>query len=327
MTPQDEQFVQRAIVGLADPPPTVVLVTDKSSADDPMAHFCDRLVELAPNIKIRREDDGPFPAPALVMGRHLNIGYQVNPTGKMLEGMVDALNSASSGVCDPPPSHEDLAKRIDLPVTLKLYVAQGCPHCPGSLSRLQALAAHNPFIRLRVIDGEAFALQARADQVRSVPTLILDDQVRWSGPVNMEEVLTFCIDRDPSSLSAASLRQLIEAGDAARVSSMMRESGRLFPALTDLLTHERWSVRLGAMVTAEYLAEDAPALGLELCERLWRKFHTLPPQVQGDVLQVWGQIESKTTRGYLLSVISGDCDEETKATAAEVLDEMGANGD
>ena len=135
-------------------------------------------------------------------------------------------------------------------------------------------------------------------------------------------MLTQCLQRDPTRLSAATIRQLIEAGDAARVSGMMVESGKLFPALTELLTHDRWSVRLGAMVTAEYLAEDAPDLALELSKLLWQQFDKLPSQVQGDVLQVLGQIESDITRGYLLKVISGAYDEQTKATAAEVLDEM-----
>ena len=157
-----------------------------------------------------------------------------------------------------------------------------------------------------------------------MPTLILEDDIRWTGPVNIEELLTQCVQRDPARLSAASLRQLIEAGDAARVSTMMAESGRLFPALIDLLVHESWSVRLGAMVTAEYLAEAGPAISLRLCGLLWERFARLPPQVQGDVVQVLGQIDSEATRSYLSSVVSGDFEEVIKTTAAEVLEEMGA---
>ena len=327
MTPQDEQLIRRSLSAHTDPPPAIVLVAGDDGGNDPMVQFCNRLKTLAPNLKIKKESEAIFPAPALITGRHMNIGYQAVPTGKILERMLDAINSTSSGVAEAAPPLDDRVGQIDLPAPLKLYVAEQCPHCPQVLVQLQALAAQSPLIRLRVIDAQAFERQARDDQVRSVPTLILDDQVRWTGPVKIEEVLTLCLKRDPTRLSAATIRQLIEAGDAGRVSGMMVESGKLFPALTELLTHDRWSVRLGAMVTAEYLAEDAPDLALELCKLLWQQFDKLPAQVQGDVLQVLGQIQSDVTRGYLLKVVSGAYDEQTRATAAEVLDEMAKTGD
>jgi glutaredoxin len=323
MTPQDEQMIQQASFPKTDPPPTIVQARDGGDAGVQMNLFCSRLKELAPGIKIKNDSDIPFPAPVLVVGRHQNIGYQAALTGKMLAYFLEALDSARSDAAETDPQVDDLLNSLDMPVILKLYVASQCPHCPQSIRQLQSLAARTPLVRLRIIEAEHFSQDAQADQIRSVPTLILDDQYRWSGLVKTEELLSLCILRDPSQMSAGSLRQMIETGEADRVAAMMVAAEKLFPALAELLIHDRWSVRLGAMVTAEYLADEAPALSLELCRSLWKSFPGLAPQVQGDVVQVLGQVDTAVTRDYLHCVQSGDFDEEVKTVAAEVLEEMG----
>ena len=324
MTPQDEQMIRQAAFLESDQLPTIVHARDEGGAGEELALFCDRLRELVPGLKIKNDSDIPFPAPVLVVGRHGNIGYQVALSGKLLGCFLDALADAVQQDAGSGRQVEDQLKAVNLPVILKLYVAAQCPHCPQSIRQLQALAALCPLIRLRVVDASLFPREAQTDQIRSVPTLILDDQYRWTGSVNTEELLTLCIQRDPAQLSAGSLRQLIEAGDAARVAEMMITAGKLFPALSELLVHDRWSVRLGAMVTAEYLADEAADLSLELCRSLWERFPRLSPQVQGDVVQVLGQVDAEVTQGYLRSILRGDYDAEVRTAAREVLEEMDA---
>lgn len=323
MTPRDEQMILQARCFKAESPPAIHLLPASGDIGDKMAAFCDRIRALAPAWKITKDSELPFPAPSLVIGRHRNIAYQVEPTGKfltyLLQGLEDACGNTPLGDSEIGRS----LKRIDLPAALKLYVAVQCPNCPRSIEQLQALAAQNAQIRLSIIDARIFAQAAQMDQVRSVPTLILDDRLRWTGPVKTEELLAQCIQRNPAQLSAASLRQLIEAGDAARVSEMMVTAGQPFPSFLELLVHERWSVRLGAMVTAEYLAEGAPELHFQFCQMLWERFKGLSSQVQGDVIQVLGQVDSDSTRNNLQSILSGAYAEEVKTAAAEVLEEMG----
>ncbi len=322
MTPQDEQMVHHLHCFEADSPPAIHLVPAAGDIGEKMAAFCDRLRQLAPAWKISRESELPFPAPALVIGRHRNIAYQVEPTGKFLDYLLQGLENDYGQNQHREADENDLLNKIDLPAALKLYVAVQCPNCPQSIRQLQGLASRNQKIKLNIIDAQLFSQAALGDQVRSVPTLILDDRLRWTGPVGTDELLTQCIQRDPVQLSAASLRQLIEAGDAARVSEMMVSAGRLIPSFLDLLVHERWSVRLGAMVTAEYLAEAAPDLSHKLCEMLWERFERISPQVQGDVIQVLGQVDSDITRNKLRHIASGPYDGEVKTAAAEVLEEM-----
>lgn len=279
-------------------------------------------MQLNPLIQLKKDSDIPFQEPVMVIGRHNNIAYHAVPAGKLLNLFLQALSDDSRRQADE--LGEDIAhqlSQINLPVVLKSYVATKCPHCPEAVKRLQILAAGSSMIRLRIINAELFPQWSRADQIRSVPTIILDNQFRWTGTLQLKELLTMSLERDPSQLSSASLRQIIEDGDAQRVANMMAESGQVFPALIELLAHERWSVRLGAMVAAEYLADQAPSLALELADQLWDCFSGLTAQAQGDVLHVIGQVRSQKTRSCLEKVISGDYDETVIEAASEILND------
>lgn len=324
MTPEDRDLVNHW--AHRDAHTVLTLATAAGTIGERMADFCNELKSMAPAVSVKKtSDETGFSAPVIIMGPHKNIAFQALPSGKILEHFLAVLGFSSDGAEHPDPTLADLLQQIDLPVPLKLYVARQCPHCPGMLDKLLPMAATQSHLRLCVIDAQQFDQDASKDQVRSVPTLILDNQFRWSGPTDLQEVLNMAIQRDPAQLSAASLRQLIEDGQAQRVAQMMIDAKGLFPAIIDLLTHERWSVRLGAMVTTEYLAEDAKPLVLDLATRLWHKFEEFSDPVKGDVVHLFSQVHSVATRKYLNTIQSGDFDDSVKEAAAEALEEMEEN--
>jgi len=303
-------------------PTKIILSKGKKAIGEKLSLFCGQLQQEAPHISIKRDSEIAFEDPVMVIGRHKNIAYHTLPTGKFLPIFLDALNAESGADQGLPGDSPDMPHPVELPAGLKLYVADQCPHCPKMLLQLQALANATPMIRLRVINAEWFQDNVQNDNIKSVPTLILDDQFRWTGQVDTVEILRICANRDPSDLSAESLRQLIEDGQASEVANMMVESKKTFPALIELLTHQRWSVRLGAMVAAEYLADAAPVLGIELCQSLWRGFYDLDPPVQGDLTHIFGLLSDQVTKGYLRTIVEGEYDDEVKVAAEEALAEM-----
>lgn len=321
VTPQDLKTVRE--YPFRNPPTTkITLSKGQGATGAKFASFCDQLVEAAPHISIKNDSDLLFEAPVMVVGRHGNIAYHALPTGKILVLFLESLDRNADAAKVPPEETKDPSQAIDLPAGFKLYVADQCPHCPQILRQMQALADANPMIRLRIINAELFPEMARNDNIRAVPSLLLDDRFRWTGQVDTGELLTICANRDPSQLSADSLRQLIEDGHAEQVASMMKESGQLFPALVDLLIHPRWSVRLGAMVAVEYLADGAPELGRHLCQSLWHAFPDLATQVQGDATHIFGLFKDKRTKTYLQTITAGNFDEEVQEAAQEALESI-----
>ena len=138
----------------------------------------------------------------------------------------------------------------------------------------------------------------------------------------MTEVLSIIRDRDPVTLGADSLRTLIENGAAEELARMMVGSGKIFPAFLDLLTHEKWPLRLGAMVAFEYLMELNQDLGNEVVETLWKRFEKLDDSVKGDVLHLFGQSGSEKTISFLKTILKGSHSKPVLEAAEEALESI-----
>lgn len=318
MTPNDQEMIRRWAAGI-ETTAAIVLASADDVVGTQLKSFCNQFRELVPTIAVKPAGDNPLTTPAIIVGPHDNIAYQAIPGGRELDPFLEILAMNGGDAAAPAPAVAQQLGRLDLPVLLKLYISPHCPHCPLVARQLLHLAAATAHIRLIIIDADLFTEKALQDQVRAVPTLILDDQFRWTGPVDTGEILKMAIDRDPARLSADSLRQLIEAGQAPRVAEMMIERNQIFSALIDLLVEERWSIRLGAMVTVEYLVDEAPALAEQLVSPLWERFERISTQAQGDVAHLFGLIRSEAAVTYLSTISEGSHAAEVREAAIEAL--------
>lgn len=321
MTPQDEHLLRQWAQGRTRATGRVQLTDDGSSAARQLDHFLRELSQAAPFIPIRSASDQSWRSPALMVGRHGNIAYQAVPRALELSVFLEALSLSASATPLFDTETAGLLAAINLPVELTLFIAPACPHCPRVAGQLIKIAMASAMVRLTVVDVELMPESAQAAQIRSVPTLLLEKRMRWTGLPDLREVLSMCVNRDPTTLSAHSLRQLLETGDAGRVARMMIAHRRIFPALIDLLCDPKWPVRLGAMVTVEFLSEEDQVLAGELADPLWHRFGGLDEQVQGDVAHILGQIDTPTSRGYLVQIANGPYAEAVRHAAMEILDQ------
>ncbi len=206
---------------------------------------------------------------------------------------------------------------IILPVEIKLYIASQCPHCPGAVRTIIPLAAACRYITLKIIDGTIATEEAAADKIMSVPSLIIDNGFRLTGGVvNADEVVdvivNMVINRDPSSLTTSSLKMILEDGKAQWIAQQMVDHNKMFDAFTGLVTHQIWSVRLGAMVVLESIAEKSPELALSIAPGLMNilisggDFSTaVDIPTQGDILYALGEIGNADTRDEIIKLMEG----------------------
>ena len=223
-----------------------------------------------------------------------NIVYSALPLERELSPFLNGLEALG----DPKlsPGIQEMLDRIDLPCRLTLYIALQCPHCPGMVAALIPMAAHCPKLTLHIIDGSLFPDRAAEDKVMAAPCLILDKGFRWTGAVPQDEILSMILDRDPAHLSTATLKNILEAGDAEWITREMIAHRTIFDGFLGLLLHETWSVRLGAMVVVEALAEQAPDLGGRLAPKLMAAFNEEQIPVQGISSMLWEKSEMKKRR-------------------------------
>lgn len=250
-----------------------------------------------------------------------NIIYSAIPLKRELVPFLRGLDSLGAPEAVSPKIRQML-DRIHLPCTLTLYIALQCPHCPAMVETLIPLAAYCPQLRLHIIDGSLFPDRASEDRVMAAPCLILDGDFRWTGAVDPEEIIAMILNRDPAALSTGTLKNILEAGDADWITREMMAANTLFEGFMGLLLHETWSVRLGAMVVVESLAQEAPNLGRQLVPRLLDAYPEQEIPVQGDILYALGEIGDGDTADWIRQTVGDDTHEDLKDAALDALESI-----
>ncbi|WP_024333887.1 thioredoxin family protein [Desulfotignum balticum] len=295
MTPSETRKITDWAASQAQQPHTLYL-SDSSHPEQPAFDaFASELTRIAPCIRIL-PSDRPCRIPGFFIAD--NICFSALPLEKELAPFLEALSYQAHPPTLPDNVQAQLAQ-VSHSCHLTLFIAVPCPHCPDMVRSLIPLAIHSTNVFLEIIDGSLFPETAREHQVMSVPCLILDQDFRWTGHADLKEILTQAIERDPSRLSAATFRQILEQGDADWICRQMIQADTLFKGFMDLLLHPEWSVRLGAMVVVESLAEEAPPLAARLCPVLVQAFEDQTVSVQGDILYALGEAGDQTTRAWI----------------------------
>ncbi|MEA1866599.1 MAG: thioredoxin family protein, partial [Thermodesulfobacteriota bacterium] len=224
MTPEDQAIITewyRKIDGEI----RIGLIRAEDDRSRQIQKFCEDFSRLAPGVRIEREENDGKQAPKINIGE--NISYQAVPMGRELVPFLDVLGCRDTPAGKLPSPVRYALNQLRVPAILKVYIAPQCLFCPQVVTLLLSLAASESLIHITIIDGILFSERAENDHVRSVPTVILDDQFRWTGEIQLEELVHIMLTRDPSQLGTDSLRKILEQGDAAGLAQMMMESGKI----------------------------------------------------------------------------------------------------
>ena len=316
MTPQEKKQVV-AFNDKLTQTMDIRLTTSADTRSQKLERFCKELVENATRLQVMIEKND---AAGSMPGIHItsSLVYHAVPLGTELLPFLDMLVNVSEQSAENLPVGS--TQESELPAKLKLYVSSTCSFCPAVVRKLVPLAMQNTHIQLMIIDGVLFSEMADTDHVRSVPTLILDDQFRWTGMVDFNELLNTIQGRDPAQLSAGTLASMISDGNAYELAEMMLKEGCIFPGFMDLLTHEAFSTRLGAMAAAEEIAERRLSLAVQMAQPLVERFEKQIDAVKGDLLYILGLSGDSEILDFLKKVASGEYPEDIKEAAAEALE-------
>lgn len=316
LTPQEETRIRRFNATLSKEVTIQVHLSEDSRGSE-LEQFCERLVNIAPKIKAVVNGDETESPPAIRIGPRLR--YHGIPTGRELEPFLEALAYLDTKPADLPHSINAKFTGACVPADIRVFVTPVCQFCPAVLRQVLPLPFAAESVFLTVIDGVLFADLAEESKIRSVPTILLDNQFRWSGAVTLEELSEAIVHRDPAMLGRPTLERLILDGGAFDLAELMLNQGKIFPAFIDLLADEALNVRLAAMVTAEELAVCNHELASQMIEPLQNRFQDAVDTVKGDILYILGEIKSRKPLPILNDVITGNYDTEVKEAAREAM--------
>lgn len=305
------------------------LINDGSSQAEALEQFCQKLTNCGSSVHVKnRPPDTDAENPAILIGRRLR--YQAVPLGPELGPFLEALARQMDETGAPPAAGAYALDALTVPAHLDVYIAPQCPHCPQTVGQLLPMLQANRNISINIIDGTLFTDQADKAQIKSVPTVILDTDFRWTGSIDLNELTDTIINRDPVKLGPRTLRSFIDDGRASDLAQMMIKAQTVFPALIDLITHDLWSIRLGAMVVAEEIAWDDRPLAGTMIPALEARFTDVNETVQGDILHVIGETGGLSEVPFLESVAAEVANEELREAALDAItsiEEYTANPD
>ncbi|MBW2513032.1 MAG: thioredoxin family protein [Deltaproteobacteria bacterium] len=318
MTPEEKKQIiafSQKLAQVVD----VRLTTSDDARSRGFEIFGRELAENASKVQVRIEKN---PVAGSMPGLHIasSLVYHAIPHGTELPPFLDMLADVSEKSAET--SAAGAHREPEFPAKLKLYVSSTCTFCPAVVRKLCSLVLQKPHIQLTIIDGVLFFEMADTDHIRSVPTLILDDRFRWTGTVDHAELLNTIQNRNPSQLSADTFAAMISDGDAYRLAEMMLKEECIFPAFIDLLTHEAFSTRLGAMAAAEEIVERRMSLAVHMAAPLAQRFEQQGDAVKGDILYIIGAAGDYRSLGFLNKISAGDYSKEVKEAAEDALKEI-----
>ena len=302
-------------------PVTLTVRTAPGPQSDAITAFAEALAKYLPCLRVKRKTaDTDADPPALVITERLH--YLATPLGPELAPFLDALLGGGHGL--PPLTAAAVRRLSTLPLLarLEVFITAHCPFCPATVAMLLPLALADGPQALSVIDGALFPDLAAARDVRTAPTVILDGSFRWTQKAAVEEVVDVMVNREPARLGPDTLRSIIEDGKAAAVARMMADHGAVFDSLLPLLTHEKWPVRLGAMVVMEHFQSLRSDLSAETADRLWRLLDQAADPVKGDLLHVIGEIGDARQVPRLKALVDENRTADVSEAARDALESV-----
>ncbi len=118
------------------------------------------------------------------------------------------------------------------------------------------------------------------------------------------------------------MADFLNMGHVENIVAMYRQDRRYYDWTGDLLTDERFTVRLGVSVLFEYLVEDGPDNVALAVPSLVRQLGNEKSWVRGEALSVLGIIGSREALAWVKTMVV-DPDEQVVEIARDILQQTG----
>jgi hypothetical protein len=282
--------------------------------------FGKRLSGLVPAVRLLTDEEDTGLLPAILIGPRMR--FCGVPTEQELAPFLDAVKMLGGRKPDVPESIRRKLTGLQPPAELQLFVAPFCHFCPKVFRQVLPLPFAFDSVHLTVVDGMLFEDAARKENIRSVPTFLLDNQYRWTGSVSLDELSDAVVQRDPSKVGRAVLERMLSEGAAFELARLMVKHGRVFESFCDLLASDNFTLRLAAMAAMEEIVATDLLTARSAADLLWERFERAPQAVKGDILYILGELRSAQTRSRLREVLDGDFSADVREAALEAIEKI-----
>jgi alkyl hydroperoxide reductase subunit F len=187
MKAQLGSYLQRLVA-----PVQITAYADDSNESRDMLDLLGDISAASPLVTVVQSDSDAERRPSFALarpGETPRVNFSGLPMGHEFTSLVLALLQVGGY---PPKVDAEVIEQIkalDADLHFETYVSLTCQNCPDVVQALNLLAALNPRIRHTMIDGALFEQEVAAQNIRSVPTVMLNGKQFGQGRMTVEEIL------------------------------------------------------------------------------------------------------------------------------------------
>ncbi len=188
--------------------PETQQLMEELSALSPKVHL--KIVDFYQDARAAREM-GTARIPAIVLGAEgdSRAKFYGIPTGYGLGTIVEGIRVVSRGVSPLSMNTRKRLRQINRPVHIQVFATPTDAGCPRMAQLAHAFALDCPYITADVVEIQEFPALGRTYGVRSVPATVINEHIRFAGPVTEAQLLEKTLQA-----GAGTMMQTAKAGPA-----------------------------------------------------------------------------------------------------------------
>lgn len=153
-----------------------------------VSELSDRIHLIKYTLEDNKEEASKFKvekAPTTIVTRHGStdgrVRYSGLPSGYEFGSLIEDLKNVSKWEADISSKALEIIKKIDKPVSIKVFVTPTCPYCPKAVGTAHKFAILNPNITGEMVESLEFEAEAEEAGVSSVPHILINGEVEFVG--------------------------------------------------------------------------------------------------------------------------------------------------
>ena len=258
--------------------------------------------------------------PALtISGEHSrNIHYLALPEGYELKPFIQAVQFLAQGSVTLSDRVKESITKVTTPVEVRVFVSPYCANCPKTVETVTKLVSVNPLISAFIIDVHNFRELAEEYNLKSVPAIIVNNELVLLGTITEEKLSELLVQKDTTHYGRELIRSLIESGLTLKAAGLVCQK-KVREVILELFQEGDLFTRMGILVIFEEALEKDPesirGMVPQLIELLSHKDH----RIRGDMADLLGKIGDPKAIPYLQKLAS-DPHPEVAEVAADALE-------
>jgi glutaredoxin len=236
-----------------------------------------------------KAQDQPFlPSLSLSMRSASRVHYHFVPEGPELPVFRDFLWGASwQGTSEMADATEPA--KSGPPHEMFLFISAHCPNCPHAVRTVHALARKLPNLSVHLFEAMQHTDLAEKHNIQSVPTLLIDRELRYVGGLDEEKLFSILGKGDSASLLHEKIRKQIKEGSALEAAEWIAGGGDPSFLATDLGA-STFEERIALLLALEEALESDPRCLDRMVAPLLPHLEAENASVRGDIADLLGKI-------------------------------------